>query len=91
MERQIIKECKESIERAPLEHLQHLYITYLDAENAHEIAWDLVFKDVYLHACLKKKEPIMKWLEDDVFKNLDPLQQIALKPTFAYGRHLFRK
>lgn len=91
MERQIIKECKESIERAPLDHLQHLYEEYLQAENAHEIAWDLVFKDVYLHACLKKKEAIMKWLEEDIFKNLDALQQIALKPTFAYGRHLFRK
>ena len=91
MEREIIKTCKEAIERAPLEHLQHLYLEYSSAENANQVAWDLVFKDVYLHACLKKKETIMKWLEDDVFQHLDPIQQIALKPTFAYGRHLFRK
>ena len=91
MEREIIKTCKEAIERAPLEHLQHLYQDYSTAENANQVAWDLVFKDVYLHACLKKKEPIMKWLEDDIFQHLDPIQQIALKSTFAYGRHLFRK
>lgn len=91
MERRVVKDCKVAIESASLEHLQELYIQYSTAENAHEVAWDVVFKDVYLHACLKKKEPIMKWLQGDIFTLLDPIHQIALKPVFAYGRHLFRK
>lgn len=91
MERNIVKECKEYINRGNLEGLKELYTIYMDAENAHEVSWDIVFKDVYIHACLKKQHPILKWLENDIFPALDQLQQIALKPTFAYGRHLLRK
>ena len=91
MERRVVKDCKGAIESGSLAHLQELYDQYSTAENAHEIAWDVVFKDVYLHACLKKKEPIMKWLQADIFTQLDPIHQIALKSVFAYGRHLFRR
>lgn len=91
MERYLVKECKEYINRNNLEGLKELYTIYMDAENAHEVSWDIVFKDVYIHACLKKQQPIIKWLENDIFPALDQIQQIALKPTFAYGRHLLRK
>ena len=91
MERAIVKECKEYINRGNLEGLKELYMIYMDAENAHEVTWDLVFKDVYIHACLKKQQQIMKWLQDDLYTKLDIIQQIALKPTFAYGRYIFRK
>lgn len=91
MERAIVKECKEYINCNNLEGLIELYAIYMDAENAHEVSWDIVFKDVYIHACLKKQQPIIKWLENDIFPALDQLQQIALKPVFAYGRHLLRK
>ena len=91
MERAIVKECKEYIDRNNLEGLKELYTIYMEAENAHEVSWDTVFKDVYIHACLKKRTQIINWLTCDIFPALDQLQQIALKPTFAYGRHLLRK
>lgn len=91
MERAIVKECKEYINRANLNGLKELYTIYMEAENVEEVSWDVVFKDVYIHACLKKQQQIIKWLEEELFVKLDPVQQIALKPTFAYGRHLLRK
>lgn len=47
-----------------------------------------LFQKLYLHACLKGRREIAEWLEGTVFPTLDPIQQIALRQGFAYGRHL---
>jgi len=52
-----------------------------------EVAWDYVYQQVYLHACLKKKHDMVRLLET-VFPKLDSIQQIGLRQIFSYGRYL---
>jgi ABC-type multidrug transport system ATPase subunit len=52
--------------------------------------WPTVFQTLYLHACLKGKSDIAKWFQTTVFPYLDPIQQIALRQSFAYGKHLLQ-
>ena len=53
--------------------------------------WPYVFHRVYLHACLKKKKEIAEWLQTALYPFMDPIQQIALRQIFVYGRHLLSK
>jgi hypothetical protein len=55
-----------------------------------DLPWDVVYKDVYLHACLKKKPLIVNWLLE-VYESLDPITKITLKQLFPYGRYLLNK
>ena len=52
--------------------------------------WPTVFQTLYLHACLKGKSDIAHWFQTIVFPHLDPIQQIALRQSFAYGKHLLK-
>ena len=53
--------------------------------------WPTVFQTLYLHACLKGRIHIASWLQDSVFPTMDPIQKIALRQVFSYGRHLLKK
>ena len=78
--------CKKLIEEENIDELQVCYEEY-----KHEpFAWDYVFQKIYLHACLKKKKVIADWLQT-LFSNFDPIQQIALRQMFSYGRYLMAK
>jgi hypothetical protein len=82
-----LRDIKCLIARGDLTGIQAIY---RELRTDEEIDWTSLFKDCYLHACLKKKPLIAAWFEE-VFKEFDPIQQIALRQTFAYGRHLLRK
>lgn len=81
-----IKLCKSRVENDDLEGLQKLYQEYLDED----FAWEYAYQKIYLHACLKKKQEIAKWIES-LYELMDPIQQIALRQMFAYGRYLLAK
>lgn len=83
-----LRDIKQLIERGDLAAVQGIYGD-LRAETD-DIDWTTLFKDCYLHACLKKKPQIAAWFEE-VFKEFDPIAQIALRQTFSYGRYLLRK
>ena len=89
--RNFIDECKKYVELDEREYLQGLLQTALKGGGEQAIDWAYTFQKVYLHSCLKKRAEIADWLEKEVFVLLDPLQQIALRQTFAYGRHLLRQ
>jgi len=55
------------------------------------VDYPTLFQTVYLHACLKKKRDIATWLETTVFPSMDPIQQIALRQVFSYGKYLLKK
>jgi glutathionyl-hydroquinone reductase len=61
-----------------------------DPDSCAEIAWDHVYQKVYLHACLKKRQSFVNWI-NQLFEMLDPIEKIALRQTFAYGRYLLNK
>lgn len=63
---------------------------YVYENQSLDLPWDVIYKDVYLHACLKKKPLIVNWLLE-VYESLDPITKIALKQLFPYGRYLLNK
>lgn len=78
--------CKTLIEKENLEGLQEYY-----SESAHEdYPWEYIYQKLYLHACLKKKHRIVAWL-NQIFEQFDPIQKIALRQMFSYGRYLLAK
>ena len=90
-----LRDIKQLIERDDLDGVQTLYEELMapgpDQEiEAEAVDWTTLFKDCYLHACLKKKPRIAAWFED-IFKEFDPIQQIALRQTFSYGRYILNK
>ena len=46
-----------------------------------------IFHRVYLHACLRGNETLASWLHQELYPKMDPIQQIALRQIFPYGRH----
>lgn len=83
-----LRDIKSRIERDDLAAVQAFYNELRsDEDAAAEIDWTTLFKDCYLHACLKKKPRITAWFEE-VFKDFDPIAKIALRQIFAYGRYL---
>ncbi len=58
-----------------------------DTDYGREIAWDYIFQKVYIHACLKKAGNITEYLLKE-FQLFDPIQQIAMKPTFSYVKYI---
>ena len=90
MERSIVQELKPIINQNKLAYLQEKWLEYQEAENCNNIAWDVVYKDIYLHACLKGQHDIVVWL-DELYKEFNPITQIALRQMFPYARHLLQK
>jgi hypothetical protein len=90
METGVIRDCKALIENSSLQALQLFYNELMQDKNAHLVDWAFVLQKVYLHACLKKKQDMVTWLEAR-FKDLDPIQFMAYRHTLNYGRHLLRK
>jgi hypothetical protein len=81
-----LKDCKALIEKDNLEGLQEFYAEYHE-EN---FPWEYIYQKLYLHACLKKKRRIVEWM-NGLFPSFDPIQQIALRQMFSYGKYLLAK
>ena len=89
-EREITDECKYFITHDNLESLKELYEHYYTDSESKDVAWDVVFKDIYIHACLKKRKDIVEWL-DEIYKEFDPIIKIGLRQMFPYAKYLYNK
>jgi hypothetical protein len=65
------------------------YFAELHAEYE-DLPLDYLFQKVYIHACLKKQVAIVDWLME-MYETLDPIQKIAIRQVFSYGRHLLKR
>jgi hypothetical protein len=83
----IVREMKDLV---VLDNLEGLKDYVYEIQPLVDLPWDVVYKDVYLHACLKKKPLIVNWLLE-VYETMDPITKIALKQLFPYGRYLLNK
>jgi hypothetical protein len=88
MEKQIVDDFKHIINTGDLYEFQELVQNYLESEDV--IAWDYVFQKVYLHAALKKREDITKFM-DTLYPRLSAVDQIHIRQMFSYARHLLKK
>ena len=93
MEDQIIGECKDIINHRDFLALQEFYTSLQESDWSDHppLDWPYILQKVYIHACLKKKPEIASWLESLFQTIVDPINQIAYRQTFAYGRYLLRK
>ena len=66
------------------------YYHELQSGEYEEVDWQVLFKDCYLHACLKKRAAIAAWFTS-VYEDFDPISKIALRQIFPYGRYLLNK
>jgi hypothetical protein len=82
--------CKDHVGRGELVELQDTLAEAM-SEKDYYVDWPVVFQKLYLHACLKGWVEIAEWMEHHFFKQLDPLHQIALRQTFAYGHTMLRR
>jgi hypothetical protein len=91
IEEQLISEIKPIIERGDIHRLQQIWREYVyETDFGRELAWDVIFQKIYLHAALKKQKHICEWL-DTIFTHLNPIQQIALRQIFPYARSLLSR
>lgn len=81
-----IDRCKEYINTNELDKFKEFGLSLLELEYD----WPYFFHRVYLHACLKKRNEFADWLYT-LYERMDPIQQIALRQIFPYGRHLLTK
>jgi hypothetical protein len=81
---------KKYIDDGSLEACQNYFQELKDTYDPVSIPWDYIFQKVYLHACLKKQKQIVDWLML-VFTELPPIQQIAVRQIFSYGRTLLAR
>ena len=91
MDQNIIQYCKQFIDANSLVSLQSYYRELMNTEFPREPDWAFIFQKVYLHACLKKRTDAAEWIHLALFPLLDPIQQIAMRQTFPYGRYLLSK
>ena len=88
----IVQDCKKYIEENNLNHLQEIYKSVTsDFDQVQHLDWPMIFHKLYLHACLKRKHEVAEWFEKTLYPKMDPIQQIALRQIFPYGKHLLGK
>jgi hypothetical protein len=90
---EIVFHAKKQIDTGDLEGIQRMYLDILNTEfeTGHEPDMGYMFHRLYIHACLKGQETIAIWLERALYNNMDPIQQIALRQIFPYGRMLLAR
>ena len=86
--RQITEEAKEIISKKDLSALQIYWMDLQNTEFPCTVDWITLFQKLYLYACNKGATDITTWFEKVLFEQLDPIQQIALRQVFPYGRYL---
>ena len=86
-----IQDLKELIQKNNLEAVKEYICELLVDNGSHLMDPAYIFQKVYLHACLLKRQEIATYLREECFPLLSPLQQIAIRQCFPYGRVLLAK
>jgi hypothetical protein len=91
MDDELIRTCKGWIDLKNTTGLQTCILEMMETEYPREPDWPYIFHRVYLHACLKGLTDAALWLQTTIYPKMDPIQQIALRQIFPYGRTLLAK
>lgn len=92
IEDSLVRDFKDTIDRATSPAtVETFYRELCEMDWSDQpVDWPYVLQKAYIHACLRHKGSIAKWLEN-LFKTLDPVAQIAYRHSFTYGRTLLAK
>lgn len=83
----IIHAFKEYINKKDTEGFESFL---LEIQDEYDGVWDYIFKKIYIHACLKKNQPIVDILLKR-YEELSEIERIAIRQVFPYGRYLLAK
>lgn len=61
-----------------------------EIEDEYEGSWDYIFQAVYIHACLRKRLEIVRYLMT-LYDMMSEVEKTSVKQVFAYGRYLLDK
>ena len=87
----ILADVKHHIDCGNLSGIQHVWNSLSDYEFEEQPDWVYLFQKIYLHACLKHQPQIAEWMQHVLFPKMDPIQQIALRQVFSYGKYLLKR
>jgi hypothetical protein len=90
IEEEVIIQVKSKIDKGDLSDIKELWEDYENTDFGRVLAWEYIFQKVYIHAALKKKSEICKWLET-LYEKLDPIQKIGIRHSFSYGKYLLNR
>ena len=78
MDKALISSCKDFINNGDLEGLKLYYKELQNMEYDFVPNWQYIYRQLYIHSCLKKKKDIADWFID-IFPSFDVVSQIALR------------
>jgi hypothetical protein len=87
MDKILISNCKDLINNGDLEGLKEYYSELQAMEHDYTPNWQYIYRQLYIHSCLKKKKEIADWFIE-IFPTFDTVSQIALRQIFQHGRYL---
>ena len=95
MNKEVVLNCKAYINNNQEEECKQ-YILYIinnqESNTEYKLAYEYIFQQVYIHACLKQKETLALWLKTEIYdKYFDIIQKTALRQMFIYGDYVLRK
>jgi hypothetical protein len=88
---ELICQMKQIIDRG--DELETLIVYYEELISIYDIDtldFPYMFRHVYVHACLKKRQGIITWLTE-LYETMDPIMKIGLRQIFAYGKYLLQR
>lgn len=91
LELDIIRQGKACIEQDTLEDFAWFVSSLYTANFCPAPTWSFIVQKLYIHACLKKKADIAKYIEDLVGAYQARLWYPGWKDTMAYGKSLLAK
>lgn len=82
-----LKQGKEIIEKSDVHEFRELIGHYVETIKEKEYRFDYLFKDLFIHACLRGNLEIVKELYS-YYKDFSDIDKIGLKPTFLYCKYI---
>lgn len=85
-----IHQLKQIITHGTLEQCIDYVTDLLNNSHSRVIPLDYVWQKCFLHACLKGRQPIAKWMESLMWE-LPEIERIGVRQSLSYGHFLLRK
>jgi trans-aconitate methyltransferase len=86
----VLTTAKRFIDMGNLDGLKDYYECLFEEYESDEVDVAYLFRQIYVHACLRKQRPIVDWLKT-LYEAMDPIMKIGLRQIFGYGDALLRK
>lgn len=88
LQKELIKNCKNLINKDDLYQLKQYYNYILELKIEYNINVEYLFKEVFYCACYNENKEIILWLIS-IYNTFDDITKIALRQIFIYAKYIF--